>query len=365
MKFFLVRWLWGSKSWDAQIFLLFFAIFFNYAAFVGTEYLSSGQFFARVGVILCIGLIIILGKYRFSFSKVFIFFLVMSWSVFSYFLGTDKLIINYAYLAVFLFYIHARGESAEVLIYNALLATLLCVFIVLLLILIGAIALDVVTIGGRVRYYFGFVNPNKAGIFFYSAAIFVFWYLSLKKVWWLWSLLITVPFVYALYLADSRAALFSYFIFVFLFPFGFISRLNPLMVLAPMFGLGTSLWLSQQCGMSLLDSVLSGRPCKYSEFVSSSTFLDFFYGANFEGFLVDNSYILAFFTLGILFFFLVCTMINVKDKTPGVTAFIIAMFCYGLFEGVLVRVEFPVVIVFYALLFGLTDIKLDRNKVLV
>lgn len=362
MKFLFVRGLWGNKSWDAQIFLLFFAIFFNYTAFVGTQYLSSGQFFARIGVIFCIGVIIIFGGYRFSFSKVFVFFLVISWSVFSYFLGTDKLIINYAYLAIFLFYISARCKSAEVLIYNALLATLLCVFIVLFLILIGAIALDVVSIGGRVRYYFGFVNPNKAGIFFYSAATLVFWYLSLRKVWWLLVFLISLPFVYAIYLADSRAALFSYFVFVFLFPFGFISRLNPLMILAPVFGLGISLWLSQQCGNSLLDGFLSGRPCKYSEFVSGSTFLDFFYGANFEGYLVDNSYILAFFTLGVLFFFIVCSMINVKDKTPGVTAFIISMFCYGIFEGVLVRVEFPVVIVFYALLFGLTDIKLGRCK---
>lgn len=320
---------------------------------MAVELLGGVQLFIRLSVLVfCIVCGFLVGL-RFSLQSVTLlaFFLIYMFLV--YLLNGGSLALNFIYLAVMLFYFYSLGVGRRELLVSSCVASFLVIFLYLIYWIASGANLDPVAIDGRVRYYFGFTNPNKVGIVAYSLVVLSALCFLGRSSFWFFAICVPV-FVVAIY-SDSRTSLYALTMFAGLACLPFLVYFKKLLFVVPGILLAGSFYIASLSDSGFANELLSNRPIDFHEFLSGLSFYDFVIGANSDGYRVDNSYILAYFAVGPLGFLLfLCSFVRFGSVSLGTLelAFLVSMMAYGLMEGVLVRVEFPAVIYFYYLIFG-------------
>jgi hypothetical protein len=160
--------------------------------------------------------------------------------------------------------------------------------------------------------------------------------------------------LYSAILSDSRTAIISIFIFFLFCQINLIKKLKKGIVILPILFLFLSFYLANQSDNIALNLVLSNRPTDYNDFLNSVTFINYFIGAPIAEYRVDNSYLVGFFSTGavgmVVFFLLFYKALKSEYSTIEIALFL-SLLIYGVFESLIVRVEFPVVILFYYIIF--------------
>lgn len=270
-----------------------------------------------------------------------------------YLVNGGAVVLNFIYLAVILFYFYASRVGRDELLYYSFLASFFVVFLYVFYLFFWGASLEPVTIGGRIRYYFGFTNPNKVGIVAYSLVVLSALYFWGRHNFALF--FICLPLFAVIFYSDSRTSLYALVLFFLFAFFPVLTCFKRLVFLVPIIFLISSFYISCLSGSEFANSVLSNRPIDFYDFIAGLRFYDFIIGANSDGYRVDNSYILAYFSVGPLGMFLFfCLLFRAcRGVLSGLElAFIVSVMAYGLMEGILVRVEFPIVVYFYYLILG-------------
>lgn len=334
-----------------RVFIPIFMLFFSYIFGVAVEVLGAYQLYIRALVVLfCIAFGLFLNV-RISVPGVVLFTLFLIYLSSLYFLRGGPIVLNFIYLAVILFYLDALKISREELLHCSLFASFAVIFLYIIYLCFFGVELGPVIIGNRARYYFGFTNPNKVGVVCYSLIVLSILFFYRRN--FLVVLVLCVPFLILSIYSDSRTSIYSVVFFLGLAVFPFLLRFRRLVFLVPIALMVCSFYLATINSSDLANSLLSNRPIDFYEFIRGLFYYNYIFGASSDGYRVDNSYILAYFAVGplgvlVFLFFLYRYSREVSNKLEF--SFVISLMAYGLMEGVLVRVEFPVVIYFYYIL---------------
>lgn len=341
------------KYFKWQVFIPIFLLFFSYVFGVAVELLGEFQLFVRVfALAFCIACSFLV-KINFSMQScaLLVFFLIYAFVL--YLVNGGAIVLNFIYLSVILFYFYSLNVEREEVLYYSLIASYLVIFLYLIYLGAHGGSFEPVTIGGRTRYYFGFTNPNKVGIVAYSLIVLSVLFFFRRNNFLI--CIVCVPLVAIAFYSGSRTSLYALALLAGLASFPLLVRFRKLIFLVPVIFLVGSFYISYLNDNEFANLILSGRPIDFHEFLSGLDIYSFLVGANSDGYRVDNSYILAYFAIGplgvLLFLYLLF-----RSGCGGVSglelSFIVSIMAYGLMEGVLVRVEFPVVIYFYYLIIG-------------
>lgn len=335
------------------MFIPVFLLFFSYVFGVAVELLGEFQLFVRVfALAFCIACSFLI-KINFSMQScaLLVFFLIYAFVL--YLVNSGAIILNFIYLGVILFYFYSLNVEREEVLYYSLVASFLVIFLYLIYLSVGGVSFEPVTIGGRTRYYFGFTNPNKVGVVAYSLIVLSVLYFFRRNNFLI--CIVCVPLVAIAVYSDSRTSLYALTLFAGLASFPFLVRFRKLIFLVPVIFLVGSFYVAYLNDNEFANLILSNRPIDFHEFVSGLDVYSFLVGANSDGYRVDNSYILAYFAigpLGVLLFLYLLFRSGYGVFSGLEFSFMVSIMAYGLMEGILVRVEFPIVIYFYYLIIG-------------
>lgn len=330
-----------------------FLLFFSYVFGVAVELLGGVQLFVRAFVLVfCIASSFFMAI-NFSLRSCILLVFVLVYVSVLYSINGGVIALNFIYLAVVLFYFYSLRVGRDELLYYSLVSGFLVIFLYLVYLLVSGASLEPVVMGDRTRYYFGFTNPNKVGIVAYSFIVLSTLYLFGRNNFLL--CLVCIPFIVVAVYSDSRTALYALALFAGLACFPFLTRFRRLMFLIPITFFIGSFYIASLNESDFVNSALSNRPIDFHDFISGLGAYDFLVGSSSDGYRVDNSYILAYFAIGpvgVLLFLCLLFRASYGVFSGLEFAFMVSIMAYGLMEGVLVRVEFPVVIYFYYLIFG-------------
>lgn len=341
------------SAFQWRVFVPVFLLFFSYVFGVATQLLGEAQLFIRLLVVLFILVSMCLSKIKISVSVLIIYLLILIYLSLFYLVSNNVITLNFIYLTIILYFLYALKISHSELLFNSMLASLVIVLLYLIYFFIGYIDLGETAIGGRVRYSFGFSNPNKVGIVTYSLIILISLYSFKKNNSFIFTLLLNAPFFFIMIYSDSRTALYSIIIFFILILMPFLAFLRRFLFLLPIILLILSLSIAYFYDNDMVNNLLSFRPRDFYSFLDNVSSVNYLIGANSNGFRVDNSYILAVFSVGFLGFVLISYFlyrIGVRRVDMYDVSFFVSVLTYGVFEGVLVRVEFPIILYFYYLI---------------
>ena len=339
------------------LFVPVFLLFFSYVFGVAVELLGGYQLLVRVSALAFCVVCSVLLRVSFSFQSclLLVFFLIYTFALYTF--NGGSVVLNFIYLAFILFYFYSLGVNREDLLFHLVIATYSVVFLYFIYLMVGGVSFEPVTIGERTRYYFGFTNPNKVGIVAYSLILLsVLFFIGRNRVL---PLLICVPFVVIALYSGSRTAVYALILFVGMAVFSYFFSFRRIICFVPVIFLMGSFYVATLSENSVVNFILSNRPIDYYAFVSSLDVYDFILGASSDGYRVDNSFILAYFAvgpLGILLFFVLMLRLPRNYFTGLELSFMFSIMAYGLMEGILVRVEFPIVIYFYYSIIGRGEI---------
>ncbi|MEK8079578.1 hypothetical protein [Pseudomonas sp. XK-1] len=341
------------KYFKWHVFIPIFLLFFSYVFGVAVELLGGAQLFVRAFVLVfCVASSLFMAiSFNLRSCIFFIFFLIYASVLYS--INGGVIVLNFVYLAVVLFYFYSLRVGRDDFLYYSLVSGFLVVFLYLVYLFVNGVSLEPVVLGGRARYYFGFTNPNKVGIVAYSFIVLSALYLFGRNNFLLF--LICIPFVVVAVYSDSRTALYALVLFAGLACFPSLTRFRRLMFLIPIIFFIGSFYIATLNESDFLNLALSNRPIDFHDFISSLGAYDFIVGSSSDGYRVDNSYILAYFAIGpigVLLFLCLLFRASCGVFSSLEFSFMVSIMAYGLMEGVLVRVEFPVVIYFYYLILG-------------
>lgn len=346
------------RYFNWHIFVPIFLLFFSYVFGVAVELLGEVQLFIRAFVIVFCFVSSLFFAPSFSVQSLVFFVFFTIYVLVLYLVNGGVLALNFLYIAVVLFYFYGLRVERTELLYCSLVSGFLVIFLYVIYFYYAGLSFEPVTLGGRTRYYFGFTNPNKVGIVAYSFVVLSTLYFFGRNSFLL--MLICIPFVVATVYSDSRTALYAIVIFFSLIFFPAFARFRRLIVLFPIIFFIGSFFISGYSENDFLNAVLSNRPIDFNDFISGLEGYSFIFGASSEGYRIDNSYILFYFAvgpLGVVLFLYFLFKASSGRISGAEFSFMVSVMAYGVMEGVLVRVEFPVVIYFYCLVFG-------RNSVL-
>lgn len=327
-------------------------IFFNYVFGVAVEVLGQGQLYLRVSVIIiCIVNMFFIGSRARSIDFLY-FYIFCIYMLLVYGVNQSVIVINFIYMGFILFYLSLMRVSHEELFYNSLIASVVVIIIYISYFFVSGLDIGVVTISGRTRYYFGFTNPNKIGIVAYSLVGLSL--LQYKRMNIAILLSVILVSIFCALLSGSRTALLSILLLITLSASHRWMIFKNLTIVVPLILLIISLYIAEYHDNEVLNKILSNRPVDFNAFLSELKTFSYFYGSSAAGFRVDNSYILAYFSVGFLGYLYVSwlvmrSIVLIKDRIK--IALILTTLIYGMMEGLLVRPEFPLVICFYYILF--------------
>lgn len=335
-------------------FIPLFVLFFSYVFGVASDSLGSYQIYVRILSVLII-LLFLLFKNKINLSSLLSLLSVSFLFLFLYCFNDNELIFNFIYLAFFIFYVRNLEISREQFLFCSLVASV-CVISVFIFysLAVHVDLLKAVTIQGRTRYYFGFSNPNKIGIVAYSFIVLASMVSSFRhKLRFVCKVLALISF-FLMYLSDSRTALAAtaLFFLITILPSSF--NFKRLLFLTPTLFVFISFIIAGFHSDNLVNKLFSNRPTDYYEFISNVNFFGYIFGYDTTSFRIDNSYLLAYYSIGpfVIILFSIVLFVNSKFiQYRYDLAFLSSFFVYGLMEGVLVRVEFPIVMCFYCLIF--------------
>ena len=336
-----------------RVFIPIFLLYFNYVFGVAAGVLGEFKLVLRLFVLLVIVFGVVVSNLKASVGA-----LVVYLSLFLYFLllflgNQNPVTLNFIYVTIFVGFLYLLGVSQDELLFNALVASLLVVFIYIVYFFSGSIDLGESNIEGRIRYSFGFNNPNKVGIVTFSLIALTALYAFKRNYSFVAVVFLIVPFFVVMVYSGSRTALYSTGIFFFLILAPFAVRLRRILYLLPLMFLMLSIFLATLHTNETINNLLSFRPVDFYNFLSTVDSADYLFGTDSSEFRIDNSYILALFAVGPIGFIVISYLLYRTGRgrlnVYGVS-FVISVLIYGLFEGVLVRVEFPLILYFYYLI---------------
>ncbi len=335
-------------------FIPIFLLFFNFVFGVAAELYDGFQLVIRISALLfCVSYAFISNvKGKVEGYVLFLFFCLYLISVFVF--NFSLITLNFIYLSVIIFYFKSVKLSLELLISNAFYVTVIVLGLFCISIILGIVTPSSTEIGGRLRYSFGFSNANKVGIVAYSLYVLVwlnyfFNNKNLKSV-----VFFSIVSFSMAYFSDSRTSLYSIVIFSFLCVFALPKIIRRFMFILPLLFLLVSFYISTLSNEFSVNLLLSNRPVDFNNFMKNLEFINYITGASSEGDRVDNSYILAYFSVGPLLFLLFlfrCFQFSNYEHHKSVWAFFVSLLLYAIFEALLVRVEFPLVLIFYYMIF--------------
>lgn len=328
-------------------------MFFSYVFGVAVDLLGEAQLYIRVFVILFAIACIFISRPTVSIKLLLIYLLVFIYLVIFFLISQNPITINFIYLTILVFFLQSLKTSHNELLFNSLIASLAVIFLYLIYFTIGDINLGETNINDRTRYSFGFINTNKTGFVAFSLVTLISLYSFKKSSSLIITALLVSPLLIIMAYSGSRTAIYSTIIFFILIFTPFTMALRRVLFLIPPSLLILSLYIATLHNNQLVNNLISFRPIDYYDYVSTLNSINYIFGANTEGFRVDNSYILALVTIGPVGYGFICYFLYQAGKfRPDVyeISFIIALLVYGVLEGVLVRVEFPLILYFYYLI---------------
>jgi len=331
----------------------FFVLLFGYTFGVAVDVLVDYKFYFRIFVM---AYFILFALYVHNLKIPFKYFLgevvILGYLGLIYSLNNNMVVANFIFIVMALHFFYVSGISRSEFLANMLLVYLSVFFIFICYVIFSSVDLTPVVIGDRERYYFGVSNPNKTGFFIFSLLILlVMNYLNFKKAFWLVAAS-ALPLIYFLVLTGSKTAIFSFVLFsVMLLIRKYLVRRLLLSILPAIF-LIVSFAIAMSYENVLVGLVLSNRPEDYYLFLSSLNYKDYFIGGSMDGYRVDNSFLQFYFGVGLLpYFFFILFFVKASSRLQMTDAvFVVTFLVYGIFEGVLVRPEFLIVLFFYYLI---------------
>lgn len=331
----------------------FFVLVFGYVFSVGTNVLEDYKLYFRLAVALYF-LVFILTSVTSKLPKIFLMVELVFLCYFSvlYFFGGSPIVINFIFLILALHFFYVSNIDCNEFLANSLIVYLLVLFIYISYLVFLGEGMTSFVIGDRERYYFGFLNPNKTGFFLFSIlTLLVFNYVNFNTSFKV--LMVSVlPLLYLLILTGSRTALFCILLFFILAFSQVILLIRKPVVFFPILFLILSFVVAFHYDNVLVDNLLSGRANDYHEFLVTLSVHDYFWAST-EGARLDNSYLQAYFNLG-LFAYLIFVILfkrAIYRLNNIEVSYVVVMLVYGLFEGTLIRPEFLLTLFFYYLLF--------------
>lgn len=275
-----------------------------------------------------------------------------------YLVNQNPLAVNVAFLAFYAF-ILSRFEKKSVAIVVFVTAMLGCEYHLYLL-MFGKVDATVSVVGDRLRYLFGFANPNQLSALYVSlifSSAFLVTQVNNKtnKLIFILCVALSLPFIY---LADSRTGYGSVAFLVFwswLIRFRFCSVmsrgvLNVLLI----FAMTLTYYLSF-FGSAEINEVLSNRPQFFNQFVHNLGTIDLLIGwQNHEEVTIDNVYLLLFSAVGMPLSIILAGVIFYKFRSVerAVIPLAGAMLLASLTESFLLRPELPAAGIFLSVLFS-------------
>ena len=336
-----------------KVFFPFLLLFFSYVFGVAVDQLGDFQLFIRLFVILVVVFYLLKSNPKFSNEKLLVFSLLLFYFILFYFISRNQLVLNFIYMAIIIFYLSIMKITKEDVLFNSLVASFFVVLTYVVYFFIWSLDIGMQDIGGRVRYSFGFSNPNKVGIVAYSMIVLGSIYCLKRGGGYIQVILYTSPFLLIMFFSDSRTAIYSLVMF-YVFTLTSVSiRFRRLLPIIPFVLLFLSFCMAVLHESEVSNNIFSLRPIDYYNFLSEVNILGYLFGVNTSEFRVDNSYLLAYFSVGPIGFLVIVYLLYCAGKykcDKYELSFILSFLAYGFLEGVLVRVEFPIVIYFYYLL---------------
>jgi hypothetical protein len=342
-----------KAKFNSFVFVPVFFLLVSFVFGVASELIGGLSIFLRAGVVIfCLFFGIVVSN-RIQISVILMSLMMLIYFCIILFFNLNLTTLNFIFLVIIMFYLHVIRTNQNEIITNLFWASIVVLFLYSLCYLLGYTSDNFTEIGGRVRYSFGFTNANKVGAIAYSTFVITYLYCIPKRSFILF-FIVASACVYCAIMSDSRTAILSILIFFILCQLKFIKKLQKMIVLLPLLCLLLSFYIANQSDNAVLNLVLSNRPVDFNDFLRSTTYMNYFVGAPIGDFRVDNSYLVGFFSVGLIgmvvFLFLFLNSLN-SAKSIMDLALIVSLLLYGLFESLIVRVEFPIVILFYYLIF--------------
>lgn len=284
-----------------------------------------------------------------------VFLVVVNVLLARYFFGFNGDVLNFVYLTIIVFLLNSlsinRLELAKVLFFSSIIS----VSIYIGLYIEGGGDGGPVKIGSRERYYFGFVNPNKAALVFFSLYIFSWISLIERLGGKLISVSSLVLSIVIIYFTGSRTALLLALFFPVLIVVLHFSKNKRFLAMAFFFvSVAASFLLAILNDSAFLNELLSNRPHEFGLGLSELTWAQFLFGGSSIEQRVDNSYlqfIFSFGAFGLVIFLLLITLRTRYVASSSEVSTIIIVSIYGMSEKLLMSPELLISIYFYGLLF--------------
>ena len=343
------------------IFLSLFVSNMNYILFnsIGiNDTLKNG---IRIGVIGLLLFSILFNRKAITFRKEdLLWVFLLFFSLFS--LNISRNIINFIYIILVLI-VSKEIDKNRLVKWNYYIMLIGGLFIATLLIT-GITSNTYYSVGGRIRYTFGFSNINAFSSLVYSFFIMYFMYKDkIKKT----SIIILVLVMYFIFkFTDTRTMLLAFFIYLFfylslsrLFRYKNLNKrilkiiLVGLIFMPIIFSFLSPLLLENY---PYLDVVLSKRLSIFSNYINSQKPINYLFGGTTVK-DIDNGFLTIFFNTGVLFtsyiIYLITKSINysVDNKNFKNIAFIISFVYFNAFESLILRPEIAVSICFWIVVY--------------
>ena len=335
-----------------SIFIPFFFLSISYFFTVGSEEFLVYKDIARLFYISVFLLYFLVNRKQINWNSYVLYFLTIILLALVYAVNGSPIVINLIVVTFFTIYLKSRNVSQESLLLSLYFAYLAALTLFLTYVLLSGNLFASVTIGDRERYYFGFVNPNKLGITCYTLIVMTVmlqWHHLLEKK----TVILMLCSLFTLViLSDSRTAILCSVIFVYLVYSKLLRRSIAVGALLPVLFLVLSISLSHAYG-GKLDAFVSNRLSQYYYLISQMTVEDYIFGRSIQGIAVDNSYLQLYFGLGLILYLMLSVYVFLKYLCINIyinQVFVFSTLIYGLFEGVLVRPELLIAVIFYYVL---------------
>ncbi len=342
--------------------VLFSLLIANYVFSVGAElYSSSLRDALRLLLVAFLFGLSLTGKFKLTYLvTLFISIIILLLLFMVNHSGNAINIIVLSIIVYAMVTISDDGMPLEEVVYKAAMLSALAYVIVHFLGITNNIVLEV---GDRVRYFFGFVNPNKFALYVLNVScITVMYSLSIKRLGWFRLFILILLFILLIY-TDSRTSILTFLILV-MSTFLAYYRAFTLLKIASISAICLSVvafWAFLEFHSSLSFNVLlSSRPYEMANAVSGFNESDWLLGTELAG-RSDNSHIQIVSGVGLVFYtffiaFLLYKLVTTEDMRLLVLA--PTIMAVSVTEGVLIAVEALFVLVFYSYLFiGGADVK--------
>lgn len=340
-------------------YLLILSIFFlniNYLFYHTIDGYLYKMSLRMLAVLLLLLSILFSKKLKISFK----FILVCAYLLIGFVIGNEQL-QNILFILLMVYSISINMDDNNV-VKTLFVVSLLTLFVFVLLRHFGIIKDTITFYGGRLRNSLGFDNPNSLSLIMID--FFYFFIMKAKKKRNLVCIIVLLMSFYINAYSDSRTLLISTIICValtMLFELKIFSKITTKLtqnkficfIVLSLFFISPFLIGVITSNAYSFDKLLSFRGTTINNYILNHSFLNYIIGfSNIT--TIDNSYIVLFFTVGIIGYLLIFTLFqkainNLKNKEY--ITLIIMMLSYGMMESILIRAECLVTIYFWYVIF--------------